>query len=606
MARGAQGAIITRFDADYTGMEEGAKTVVNIITEVGKKGKKASDTITASTRDVGIAVRDLGRAAGQIDPVLGKIITTLGKNRAAMAELSHTISSVGTALLAGLASPAGIVVAAIVAIGAAVAGLIYWLGRSQPEIARVDKWLLSYIDTLNTYTKALDAARIVERLHGDELKATGMKLQAASERQDLLAQQFRELTHLDIDEAIARLAKAFDTVTYKGIKFTTGLKQGEKGFITRLFGDPELGYAYGKQIATIIDEFKKLSAEIDNLSRKSAALEKEANFPVGPILPAAEINRYMADQLRMAESYRGGAMTFGADFAVQSSIEGYQQLAAQLRQVADEKQRQIDLEKELATASREAARQQMQDIQEKLDYARQYDIATIQSTQLESSKLAFQEWGVSLQATTADVYEGIMATSNMVTQGMGDAIAQAIVYQQDFGAAMAAMTKQIAASVISMLVQIGLQQLLFFAIGKTLLAAETSAKLGAQMAIGAAAAAASVFAALPFPENFVAAEIAAEAAIGLIGAQAAKGASAGQTLGAALAGAQHGAMTLGEGVLHVHSDEIIAPRSDYEHMIGKGRAGGQHTTIIELDGREVARSTAKWLPGEIHRLGIRM
>jgi hypothetical protein len=466
--------------------------------------------------------------------------------------------------------------------------------------------LADYAKSIEKYKQAIESATITERLHGDAMKGTEMQMQAVIDKQDEVVKKYKELTGgREISAVIDKLegVKGGKVTTPGGLTLSTGRTSSieEIKKFNEILKDPTAR----NQLKDLEEEFKRLAKQIDILRAKAEDIQKKQSIVVGPQQSAADINRYLADQLRSAESYRGGAMTFGADFAVQSSIEGYAQLSSMLRQVADEKARQIELEKELATASRESAQQQMKDIQDKIAYAQQYDIATIQAQQLESSKVAFQEWGVSLQATSADLYEGIISTSNMVTQGIGDSIAQAIVYQQNFGQAMASLGKQVAASVISMLVNIAAQQLIYLAIGKALLAQETAAKLGAQMAIGSAAAMASVFASVPFPGNFAAAAAAGELAAGVIGLQATKSAGVGQALGASLAGLKQGGITLGEGVVHVHSNEIIAPRSDYEHLMGKGTRALPMLNIIEIDGRELARSTVEYLPGAIRRSGVR-
>lgn len=236
------------------------------------------------------------------------------------------------------------------------------------------------------------------------------------------------------------------------------------------------------------------------------------------------------------------------------------------------------------------------------------DLAQIQSEQLISDLGGFLQWAVSFKATIGDVFNVIRAGIDTAIQGTANAIANAIVYAQDFGEAMAAVAKQIAATIISMIVEIALQQLIYWALEALGLLTLASNKISSEIAYGAVAAAASVLASVPFPANIALAPIIGAAAAGMLTALAASSMAAGKgAVAGSFAGglAEGGIVTSPAYALIAEGGqpEVVAPRSDYEKLFDGG--GDVIVQLIMPDGQVLAEHVMTNLPRAVRRRGIR-
>jgi hypothetical protein len=214
-----------------------------------------------------------------------------------------------------------------------------------------------------------------------------------------------------------------------------------------------------------------------------------------------------------------------------------------------------------------------------------------------------------LKLTVADWANLFTGTFEMMSQGVGDALARVIVFQESFSEQMKALGKQVLATIISYFVQLIAAEAAYFIAKQILGKKDTGAAVGQAAAQSFAWGFASVMRAVPFPKNLVLAPlVATAAAVATIGgASAALGAGAGAIGGGGGAGkipkAAKGAYITDEGLIHAHPDELIAPRSRFERLM---EGGGRPQVInIILDGQVLARAIVPHIPGELTIAGVR-
>jgi hypothetical protein len=247
-------------------------------------------------------------------------------------------------------------------------------------------------------------------------------------------------------------------------------------------------------------------------------------------------------------------------------------------------------------------------------YVERYNIPALVSEQIQQTDVQFRNWVASMQLNVADVQMFIMDTFSAATQGIGNAIAQAVVYGENLGKLFEELGKQILASVISTLLQLLIQELMYLVLGSFIMAADLTAKISAMAAFAAAAAYAWAVASMGLIGMAVGPGLAVEAAA-MTTAAGAYGAGIGAAAGPGIAGIGQagGLLAFGEGayvrspVMALVGDapggEIVAPRSDYEAMIATARQPS--VGHVYLDGRELTQSVVKWIPGEVRRKGVK-
>jgi len=176
------------------------------------------------------------------------------------------------------------------------------------------------------------------------------------------------------------------------------------------------------------------------------------------------------------------------------------------------------------------------------------------------------------------------STIQNLTTGIGQAFADAIVSGKSLGESIKALGKQVLTSIIAMLIKIALQNTIFAALNKSLLASEASSK--ASVAVGTAAAnGVASWAAAPYPINLGA------PAFGVaMGAAAAGAYTAGAAVGKGLGGiaAAHGGLTnvpSEQTYLLDKGERVLSPNQnkDFTNFIAGGgttnNTGGD--TVIE-------------------------
>jgi hypothetical protein len=329
-----------------------------------------------------------------------------------------------------------------------------------------------------------------------------------------------------------------------------------------------------RQTVSIMQLYQEQLANVEALEKSSTEAQKEG---------AEEAERAVTDALAAADAeYK--ALQSNSDKAIEA------------------------VEREDAAEQARADRQAERAAAEEQQIADRMNLVKLAEDQVTNSKFAFYEWAASLQANMADVYQGIQSLATMATQGIGDAFGRAMVYGESFGDAMDALWKQIAASLISMVIQIALQQLIYYALSLLGFTAAATAKISGEMAYGAVAAAASAYAGCPWPANLLAGPAAGAAAIATMtalsaaGMAAGKGAGAGMAAGLATGGLVTGSMLamVGEG----GEPELIAPRSDYEKLFNQARSNDGDIAVY-LDGKELTHSVARRLPAYVRQRGVK-
>lgn len=207
------------------------------------------------------------------------------------------------------------------------------------------------------------------------------------------------------------------------------------------------------------------------------------------------------------------------------------------------------------------------------------------ATATETMADAWTDLGIHIEETLVTSKDMLMSTFDTFVQGMGDAVAQSIVYGESLSSALGGVVKSVAANVISMLVKMGIQRIAQALLGRALLVEEASSRMGVLTAETYAGAFAAT-AAIPVIGPAIAPGVAAAATAAMLSGSVAVGA-AGAALGAGIAGVAHGGM---EDVpkestyLLDKGERVLSPRQNRdleEFMARSGNGGG--VTIRELN-----------------------
>lgn len=193
-----------------------------------------------------------------------------------------------------------------------------------------------------------------------------------------------------------------------------------------------------------------------------------------------------------------------------------------------------------------------------------------------------RNWMNRARDTSAEIGRLLTGTFDMVADGMGSAVAQAVVYGKSLGEGLKNVMKSVGAFIIQTLVRIGVQRVIAAILGKTLGMAEHVARmsqLSAQTYAGAFAATASIPMVGPF--------MAPGAAAGAVSAMLA-GSTAAATAGGTVAtaqGAAHGGMDYvprEETYLLDRGERVLSPRQnrDLTEFLERQRPGGEGETYV--------------------------
>ena len=218
---------------------------------------------------------------------------------------------------------------------------------------------------------------------------------------------------------------------------------------------------------------------------------------------------------------------------------------------------------------------------------------------------------VGLVAASAPIWQQLGQAMHSVvqafTQGVGDAIAQVLVYGQSLGKMMADLMKRIAAMIISTLVQIAIQWVISSLLGVGAIVTQTVAAVKAY-AIQTWAGAFAATAAIPIVGPGAAFGAATAALATMLAGVPAAGA-AGMGVGAAsMATAAEGGIFTTPGITAIAErgrPELVLNEQNirrfFPGMLGGGRPVVVHSHVI-LDGREIGKASVKYIPDVIRGL----
>jgi len=217
---------------------------------------------------------------------------------------------------------------------------------------------------------------------------------------------------------------------------------------------------------------------------------------------------------------------------------------------------------------------------------------------------------VGLVAASAPVWQQLGQAMHSVvqafTQGVGDAIAQVLVYGQSLGKMMQDLMKRIAAMIISTLVQIAIQWVISSLLGVGMIVTQTVAAVKAY-AIQTWAGAFAATAAIPIVGPAAAFGVAGTALATMLAGVPAAGA-AGMAAGASGMVAAEGGIFTTPGITRIAErgrPELVLNEQNirrfFPGMLGGGRPVVVHSHVI-LDGREIGKASVKYIPDVIRGL----
>ena len=217
-----------------------------------------------------------------------------------------------------------------------------------------------------------------------------------------------------------------------------------------------------------------------------------------------------------------------------------------------------------------------------------------QKSKLDKNISSWQEWKdgmADIIAGTSQVFDDFRTNVlTSFTDGIGDAFADVLVDGASFGEALKSLWKSLAKMVISRLVSIGAQLLIFGAIQKMVNKQGAQATISAKAGETFAATFASVMSAVPFPLNVALAPVMAA------------GQAAVMTAGAL------GLIQMAEGGIISQPQLVLAGEAGPEAIVPLDRlgefGGGGQTINLHVDGELIAQEAVKGMPAFIDaRLG---
>jgi hypothetical protein len=182
-------------------------------------------------------------------------------------------------------------------------------------------------------------------------------------------------------------------------------------------------------------------------------------------------------------------------------------------------------------------------------------------------------------------------------EGVGNAIAQVLVYGASLRDTMKALMKQIVAMIIQSLIQIVIQRVIAMVAGVATQAVELVKGMTTYAALTYAAAFAAT-AAIPIVGPGLAPAAAAAALGSMLGGAAAAGA-AGAGAGAAMAAAETGGLFTRPGITRIAEKgrpEIVLNQDNVRKFMGGPTGGGSQTIILQVDGETLIRTVVRGMP----------
>lgn len=600
------GSINYEFTASVANLEQQAVVAQKIIEDkIGKQIDSIGTKSTVSDKKIVTMMKNMAREGRAVSPMLGKIGVAIAGIDAVVvplyrsfetffARLQPKLEAFGMSLLSKLTTPLGLVAAGFTAVAAAAWAFDTFLSEGAQR-ARAYSEALEAIKKEQEEIRKSEARSVLAATLDGDLKAR-LKAQATAARASMMsnAERLQQLGGFSADAVDASIKRGRGLPRPKMTEDEAAMDEYQARMQRMVNpGFQSQGDAI-KQQEDLLAEAKKYYLALQMYEKQLSEI--------------AEMEKTLSDiQSEKADAITSNAAA--AEKAASDALKDQEKLAAAAEKASE---RELAAQDRLAEKANERAQAEAERAaQEQAQHEARLNMVELEKAQVQQSQYAFYEWAASLQANMADVYNGIQSMVQMAVQGIGDAFARTIVYGESLGEAMDALWKQMAASAISMLLQVAVQQLIILALVNLGVVAAGSARLAIEFAVGAAAMMASVFAAVPFPANLWMAPVMAATAVGMMSGAATAAGVVGAGVGAKVGGG--GILGLAEGGLVTGAmlalvgeggqDELIAPRSDYERLFESARGGGD--IAIYLDGQELTRSVAKRLPGELRKHGVR-
>lgn len=590
MARSAVASkLIVLFGADTKDAEKEFKKFQRELKQLGSDltqiGSRLSIGLTAPIAALGVkavqASDDFGKvqnALVQLREIGNRALIDLGNDLVRTFDIPAIIEKFASgvrAVTATFQSLPPVVKATVFAVGllAAALGPVLFLTG---QIITVSAVLLKYLGV--TPVAAAAAAGSLALLGGALVLLTGGIVEAGG------AMNFLSRVALGSIQAMAFLAEQL----------------GKLGASAGLESFAELARKAGQAVADIEREFAKLDK--DRLSTKLAELDVELK----KLKTAADGTKVGITDF--------GASTDAASDPIRRMLFGLEQ-NAQMVQTFGQRTEFAAERVSLLRRAIEGIRSEHQGIipEERLEKLREL-IALLRQAETEQQRIAaanqeslgaWEQWAAGMQNVSQQFSQATLNIYQSLVQGIGNAVAQTVVYTENLAAGGMQILKQVAAEVVSTLVQLGINLIISALVQKTALASTTTATLASKAAETYAGVFAGYATTIPIVGAALGAVAATAAVAGMLGGAAVAGAS-GAAVGAGIAALATGAIVtrptlavIGEG----SESEAVLPLSKLQALLDDRGAGGT-VGHVYLDGRELANSYVRWLPRVLGEQGI--
>ena len=323
-----------------------------------------------------------------------------------------------------------------------------------------------------------------------------------------------------------------------------------------------------------------------------------------------------------------GAAPSGLSDAARNAIEDGPQVLAGTKQIVDGTQAMIDAQRklgfELEITGNKAQYHQGMIAALKQEYIalREGGLAPTapeiqkineqianQNTLMADSQTAFDAFRQNFEnlvPIAAAFGDAMYSAFQQLAQGIGNALAQVIVYGASFAQVLKVLLKQVLASIISTLITIGINYLIAAILKKATMATET----GASLAGYAATTFAAVFAAYTVSNPllgwaYAAGPAAAASSALLVGAAGAGATGLGVGIGVP-AGAATGGLFTTPGLTAIAEQgrpEIVLNQDNVRKFMGGALGGGSQTIVVNLDSEPIISTVVRGMPAYLRLQG---
>lgn len=226
------------------------------------------------------------------------------------------------------------------------------------------------------------------------------------------------------------------------------------------------------------------------------------------------------------------------------------------------------------------------------------DIAEKQVAFSEQANQAWSTWLAQATSVTANIKLATLDFFQSFASGLGDAVAQIVVFRAKAEDVFNTLLKNILAQVIATLVRIVVEFIIASATKALIATVVHTVQVAQAIQLVYLATLASI-SAIPIIGPLIAPGIAsaAAAAAGPLSAAAGKGGA-----GSAIASLDTGGLVMADGAAMLHSGERVLKPDEVKVL--PDLQLGSTTIIVELDGKEIARNTVRRMPRELRMRGV--